>query len=376
MPVRLGTGPSLAFPTSPGVTTITAPRPGTTGCDSGRSAAIETGLPYGSNRPPSSPEKGSPSKASPKPPSGPPALLAEQGAIDREEVKALCARHDVSAWMIGKVLDRFDRTANGEKCISYDDFVQQVAPLVWQRSQNGKFDQQFHTAYDYGPRFCALTSNFHEHPSHRGATRGKPPPACPHQDTDAFIFKGVGDLEWITDAMGHPPKGGVWPSARETWKEAEHSVKCITAKANGASPREASCPTAARYNLTMSSPCKSVQAVRTMWEGHRARSTPRNHPDREKLREVPFIEKGSAWFDEMGSRPEAVKVQWQGHSSKRPAMYIYETDNQHEFFTRHSARAIPNFKTHMARDKLLGGSQKRRARIVESAPAKAATVAA
>lgn len=289
----------------------------------------------------------------------------ESDGITREEARTLCQRFDVPAALIGKALEKFD---NVEGPFNYEEFVKAIGPII---VPNVGVSTSFHAEADFGPRWDTITSNFIEDAKHRvplGAVRGRPPIQNHHLGLQSPWLRKMDQITpWLTDTMGHYPKGGTWPPPELKWNPASHCVKSMLAEgeprpetADG--PAEARCPTLARYNLTMatsyrsprrkkpSSAPSSDNPPRVFFEGQRSRTVPKNHPDRVRLFEAPCVEKGAAWFESKGI-PEPGAVRWAGFNTEKPGMYLYETSDSHQHFTEHCAKETPSFRKHIARDR-------------------------
>lgn len=284
--------------------------------------------------------------------------------ISRQELHTACQRFDIPGALINKALALYD---NHKGPFTYAEFVRDIGPII---VPNVGEATSFHADSDFGPRWDTITSNFIEDAKHRvplGQTRGRPPPGQPQLALESpWIRKMDHSTAWITDMMGHVPKGGSPRTHGPTWKPETTSVRSMLAQG---SPRpetggalESRCPTFARYNLTMatssrsparkkpSSAPSSEYTPRTHFEGQRARTVPKEHPSRVSLFEAPCVEKGAAWFASTDV-PVPTPVRWAGFNTEKPGMYLYETSDSHEHFTMHCARETPSFKHHLARDR-------------------------
>lgn len=326
-------------PRSPGVPTITAPRSpqvktNASGVSAGRHKATEKQLPSLASR----------------------AEFQNEG-ITREELRTLCQRFYITPGNTAKALEHYD---NHDGSFNYDDFVKKIGPII---VPNVGVATSFHVEADFGPRWDTTTSNFIEDAKHRvplGAVRGNPPPQQPIGLQNPWLRKAHIDQikPWLADTNGHHPKGGTWPGPDEKWSPGTHTVKSLGTSSRPETadgPLEARCPTLARYNFTMASPARrqvnsAPGSARVHVEGHRARTVPHSHPDRERLAQVPCVEKGAAWFQDKDI-PLAEPVRWKGLDTDKPGMYLYETNDNHNHFIAHCARQTPNFRQHLAKDR-------------------------
>jgi len=288
-----------------------------------------------------------------------------QDGITREELFTLCKRFDVPPALTKIAIQKYD---NHDGAFMYDDFVKHVGPII---VPNVGVANSFHVESDFGPRWDTVACNFVEDAKHRlpiGGARGNPPvPIRGHLPHYPWMRKMDQITPWLTDAMGHPPKGGTWPPPEETWQKGTHCVQSLFAENSprpetAEGPLEARCPTLARYELSLARSSKSPRKMRinaatahyetprVHFEGGVARTVPKRHPYRHSLAQAPCTEKGSAWFEAKGA-PVPTPVKWAGFNSEKPGMYLYETSDSHEHFTAHCAREIPSFKRHLSRDR-------------------------